>query len=592
MLRVGRALRVIPLSFVFIPLACDDAPSIGDVLDSSAPEVDAGVLADVGLDTRFGEDGSEESCPVHCSSDMHTVLDCKGEPVRTCSDEQGCNPDTGDCVAACESSALNKGSVGCEFYTTTRVLGCFAAFVANVWTKPVKIEVDIEGAKAKLDDFARIPSGTGQSTTYVPLPGGLLPAGQIAILFLGDLNPAYPQCPAGVAAAEAPMKTGTAIHITTDYPVAVHDIVPYASSSTARASATLLFPTSTWGDNYIAVDPWANAGPFEPYYYTLQLIAREDATEVTVLPAADVRDAISGKVKPKGVPFTATLNKGAPLTLWSSGLAGSVIGATKPVGVWTAGNLEIDEGYCCQDDAHQQIPPVPTLGSEYVGVRYRNRYEGIEESPPWRILGIVDDTTLTYEPAAPPGAPTEIKAGQLATFYAPGPFVVRSQDSAHPIYVSAHMTGCGYAGPSPYEDCRGDPEFVNVPPATRFLSSYTFFTDLGYPETDLVVVRARGKGGFEDVVLDCAGPLTGWQPVGTSYEYTRVALSRGNFVPQVYAGGPCENGRHEIKSDAPFGITVWGWGTDATNTPAVSYAYPGGQAVRPVNTIKVPPVPK
>jgi hypothetical protein len=68
-------------------------------------------------------------------------------------------------------------------------------------------------------------------------------------------------------------------------------------------------------------------------------------------------------------------------------------------------------------------------------------------------------------------------------------------------------------------------------------------------------------------------------------------LVRGNFQKQ----GNCDNGRHEIKSDAPFGITVWGWGTLATGstfyTQAVSYAYPGGMSLKPINTVVIPPTP-
>ena len=84
-------------------------------------------------------------------------------------------------------------------------------------------------------------------------------------------------------------------------------------------------------------------------------------------------------------------------------------------------------------------------------------------------------------------------------------------------------------------------------------------------ETNLVFVRKKGSDNqFHDVTLDCAGPLGGWQPVGSAgkYEYTRFDLVRHNFAPQ----GNCDNGRHEIKSDAPFGITVWGWGTLATGS--------------------------
>jgi hypothetical protein len=142
--------------------------------------------------------------------------------------------------------------------------------------------------------------------------------------------------------------------------------------------------------------------------------------------------------------------------------------------------------------------------------------------------------------------------------------------------------------------CAGDPEFVNVVPGKQYLESYVFFTDPTYPETDLVFIRAKANDNtFKDVTLDCAGVLTGWMPIGTSgsYEYTRFDLVRHNFAKQ----GTCDNGRHEAHSDATFGLTVWGWGNNETGsfyTQAVSYGYPAGESVKPINTVVIPPTPR
>ena len=138
----------------------------------------------------------------------------------------------------------------------------------------------------------------------------------------------------------------------------------------------------------------------------------------------------------------------------------------------------------------------------------------------------------------------------------------------------------------------GDAEFVNVIPPGEYMSRYVFFTDPTYPETDLVIVRVKGPNGFEDVTLDCAGKLGGWQPLGSSggYEYTRVDLVRHDFAPQ----GNCDNGRHDISSNRPFGLTVWGWGSAETGaqfkgfySQYVSYAYPGGARVAPINDVVI-----
>ena len=224
---------------------------------------------------------------------------------------------------------------------------------------------------------------------------------------------------------------------------------------------------------------------------------------------------------------------------------------------------------------------VRALGSEYAGVRYRGRM-GMDETPPWRLVGAVTGTQLEWEPSTPPGAPTSLNLGDVREFTAAGPFVVRSQDNNHPFYLGGYMTGG-----SAFNN-EGDPEWVNVIPPSQYLNNYVLFTDPTYPETSLVVIRTPSKvdGMFAPVTLGCAGELTGWQPFG-EYEYTRVDLVTGNFLDV----GGCSNGRQEMSSTVPFGVTVWGWGATQT-TKQVSYAYPAGAGFQPINDIVVPPIPQ
>lgn len=519
--------------------------------------------------------GGGGPCDAQCSGDLHSVVDCNGQVIKSCPEDQGCGPDL-ECIPACEAATAAKSTVGCEYYTQQGAFGCFAAYILNSWSAPITISVDNGNGSFDAAPISRIPTGNGQGITYAPLPGGQLPPDEVAIVFLSGGN-----CPGGVQPPGS--VNGQPLHITTSAPVVAYDIDPYGGGDSAVTSASLLIPTSAWDTNYVAVAPW----PFGPNSQNprLTITASEDGTMVTINPIVGI-DGIT----PANTPYSFTLQKGQAMKFEQQNeLTGSAILSDKPIGViGSSGCINIDA--CCCDGAHQQIPPVRALGSEYVAVRYRNRVDNKEESPPWRIVGAVDGTTLTYDPAPPAAdAPTTLNLGQVFSFRAAGPFVVRSQDADHPFYMAAYMTGGGDFNNA------GDPEFVNVIPAKQYLPEYTFFADPTYPETNLVLVRSKAKdGSFKDVTLDCAGALTGWQPVDAAgnYEYTRFDLVRFNFEKQ----GNCDNGRREIHSDAPFGLTVWGWGTDATspafNSTYVSYAYPAGARVQSINDVVVLPEPK
>jgi hypothetical protein len=564
--------------------------------DASTP--DASVGDDSG---RFG-DVISGPCST-CSADLRTVLDCQGHVVQTCPPDQGCS--SGQCIPACAAAAADKSTLGCDYYSIIRgslaadTGDCYAVWVANTWDTAITINAEFNGKPLDLSGAARIPSGQGANLTYAPLPNGQLPAGQLAILFLAGNPSLVPYnlvaCPQGVTpaytAADA-WATGTqifhAFHITTSAPVVVADEFPYGGYASFDLSASLLIPTPAWGTNYIAVDGFSQGAYVtregQPW---VQILAQQNDTHVTISPTANIVGGTGVAPATKGQPQTYTLQTDEVLQLrQDTELIGSPILADKPIGVWAGSSCMYIPNDCAAcDGAHQQLPPVPSLGHEYVAARYRNRIAGPDEAPPWRIVGAVDGTTLTYDPAPPAGAPATIDSGQLAQFDAAGPFVVRSQDDKHPFYISGHMTGggsCISASEPTYGT--GDPETVNVVPPQLYLKKYIFMTDPTLSNTNLVVVRTKASDGtFKDVSLDCAGTLSGWSPIGSGGQYE---LSRVDLVVAKQGVNGCGNGLHEMHSDAPFGLTVWGWDS------VISYAYPAGQSVQPINSVVVPPLPK
>ena len=282
-------------------------------------------------------------------------------------------------------------------------------------------------------------------------------------------------------------------------------------------------------------------------------------------------------------PVTYTLAKGEFLQITQAAeLTGSPIEATEPVGVFGASScITVPSGVNDCDSAQQQLAPVQALGNEYAAIRYRGR-NNVDEAPPWRLVGAVKGTKLTWTPAAPAGAPTTLDFGQVAEFPSTGQFVVTSQDLDHPFYLGGYMTG------SEAFNGEGGPEWVNIIPPSQYLNHYVLFTDPTYPETSLTVVRTPSKVDqkFAEVTLACAGVLTGWTKVG-AYEYTRVDLVTGDFM----GVGGCTNGRQEMTSALPFGVTVWGWG-NTQQTKRVSYAYPAGAGFQPINKVVVPAIPQ
>jgi hypothetical protein len=530
-----------------------------------------------------------------CSADLQYVVDGNGTVLETCWPDQGCS--NGQCVEPCQAAAESHGNVGCSFTVATPhfYVGiappCFAVFVANNWPKDVQITVERGSVSYPVTQFGRIPDGTNNAPAWPTVRSSGLPEGQVAVLFLShdpaSFNATPLTCPVPPAtsatggSAVPNSNLGYAWRITTSIPVSAYDILPYGGALSYLPSAELILPTTAWGDNYIAVTPRPSSGP--PWG---QLVAAEDGTQVQILPSIALPGAGPAPAAPANQTTSFTLNAGEYVQ-WQliSGqeMTGTVIQANKPVS-FTGGDAYIcytsatSSGGGC-DSAHQMIPPIKAQGFEYVAMPYANR-TSVPESIPYRVVGSVDGTQLSYDPPVA-NVPSVLNAGQVVDFEAIGAFTITSQDDQHPFYLGQLMSGCMVGGN--FNSNLGDEEYVNMLPPAQFLAKYVFFTDPTYPTTNLVVTRVNTGSGFKDVNIDCLGTIGGWLPVGTGgrYEVTNVDLMR--------LGTPnmgCNNGVHTAESDGPFGLMVWGLDNWS------SYAYPAGGSVAPINTVVVPPVPE
>ncbi len=578
-----------------------------------------------GTGAIIGTDGGPGGV-LACTADLHSITDESGAVVGVCPPDQGCFE--GKCIPACDAASGSKGNVACEFIAPAPPFAglgwagplgaglagpCHAVFVANAWTRPANLTLRVAGATYDLSKFGRIPKGNVPNVTYDPLPPTGLPPDEVAILFLSNRpgvanGPTSLQCPVPPAVLQNTAVSGTgrgaAFEITTDTPVSAYAILPYGGAASYLPSATLLMPRTSWGTNYFAISPHdlPDPGqPGQPGLLWMAIVGTAAGTNVTLVPPVALPPGPNVAGAPAGQATSYTVGAAEVLQFFGANPTGTVIEADQPVGLFTGNTyLHIPSATSTgggHDAAHQQIPHVGALGNEYVGAGVVTRLaSGAPESVPYRLLGVVDGTTLTYDPAPPGGAPSSLSAGQVAQFESTSHFVVRSQDADHPFHFTQYMPGTLHAGgtrldcqgsnlgpiATPIPGC-GDEEWLNLLPPRQFLQKYVFFTDPTYSTTNLVITRAAGPDGFADVTVKCLGTVTGWQSVGTEgkYEVAYVDLMRaGTGV------GGCATSQHVADSARPFGVTVWGTDWFA------SYGYPAGGNVGTINQVHVPAIPK
>ena len=598
---------------------------------TGAGEHGGGTLTPQGGRDGLGVDsGGSAPGGTKCASDLRSIIDDSGAVIRQCSSDQGC--ESGKCVPVCDAVARSNGSIGCDFLAleTTYLYSagnaghalddlCYAVMLTNAWSRPAKFSVSRAGKTFDLGTFARVLKGTAPNVSYEPVPDTGLPPNEVAVLFLSGRPQSTGhalECPTtAVAVAQgtaiAGAGRGSAFHIVSDTPLSAYDILPYRSKPIGGMgpSASLLLPTPTWGTNYLALAPQVygsfdgrnemNVG--QPW---LALVARQDATTVRVAAKAPLPGGNGLASAPKDTVVEYTLAAGEAIQ-WidkvdelnitmrpdykqPSDPSGAVIESDKPIGLWAGHTLmpvvSATSGYGLHfQSVHQQMAPIRALGSEYVGAGIVTRFvNGQPESVPYRLLGVVPGTELTWDPL-PPGAPLTLDQGQVAVFETTSFFSVRSQDAAHPFVFTEYMPTTPVTGGPQPANCNsalGEEDWLNLVPTQQFLDHYVFFSEPTYATTNIVVVRQKGAAGFQDVELDCLGTLGGWKPVGTggTFEVAHIDLVR--------AGVPVENcaaARQVASSEGRFGLTAWG--TDCS----ASYGYSAGGDFGPINEVIVPP---
>ena len=140
-----------------------------------------------------------------------------------------------------------------------------------------------------------------------------------------------------------------------------------------------------------------------------------------------------------------------------------------------------------------------------------------------------------------------LAAGELAQGWTTESFEITGTE---PILVGQFIVSQTAPG---VDTVQGDPAFVLAVPVEQLRTEYVVLTPERYREDWITVTKPTGAVvTLDDAVLPEA-------------DFTPIAQSGFSF-----AWRSVEPGNHSLVGDAPFAVTMFGYGS------AVSYGYPGG----------------
>ena len=109
---------LLSLSLFVVILGVLGAGGCGSSKNDGFSADDGGLFGDGSSGDDAGLFGDGGTCRgLHCSSDLHSVIDCDGNVVTACPPDQGCAGTA--CVAACDSAKANKSTFGCDYFVAT-----------------------------------------------------------------------------------------------------------------------------------------------------------------------------------------------------------------------------------------------------------------------------------------------------------------------------------------------------------------------------------------------------------------------------------------------------------------------------------------
>jgi hypothetical protein len=526
-------------------------------------------------------------------------------PLGACDGPGGQVCAQGRCAGGCAEAAAQHDPRGCSFrpvQSLNSALGRladgadrdgfpFTVVATNPWASPVTITLS-GGALAS--PVRRTVAPGEVASVEVPWQPALVDGGD------------YRHRASGVV-------RGGALHLTSTAPITAYQfnpLRPYLGDACVLGPACFaytgdgsrLLPEHSLGRAYVAatvateriLSPESSGWSASPGF--LVIVGTTDGTEVSVRLAGDAMASRGDATVPAsaaGATLHFTLGAGDVVQLLShwdelcahdvddpitkarfclpvdaEDLTGTEVTASAPIAVFAGhdcATVPFDR-YAC-DHLEEQVPPVETLGRQYVIARARPVDPPHDSRHPEgepvivRLVAIADDTALQFDPPRVHG-PATLTRGASLTLTAAEPFAV---EGSRPFLAATLLVSGGYF-PLDVPDPRGrdgDPAMAFETPVEQFHVSYDLFAAPGYDQGFVDLVAPRGARVRLDEVVVTATPVA----VGVHDLYQL----------------PLGAGAHRVESEgqqAGLGARVCAYG------PYTAYLLSGGGSLR---AITVPP---
>ncbi|MCY1017004.1 IgGFc-binding protein [Pyxidicoccus sp. MSG2] len=332
--------------------------------------------------------------------------------------------------------------------------------------------------------------------------------------------------PSGAALATANGVENKGLQVTADAEVTVH----VQSRNSRSTEAFLALPVSALGTEYAVLSSGATQA--------------SQGTQVSVV------GTVAGthvSFTRQGVTSSFTLNAGqvfqyAGTTSNGADLTGGFLTADQPVAVFSGSRCASAPGASSGPCGLQveQLPPTKSWGRYFLTLPLA----GSRGADTFRITASVDGTRVRVN-----AKEVSLRRGQTYQTSLQSAAVISANK---PVLVAQYA----YGGPS----------MMLVPPVAQFLNEYTVTAPAS---------TASGKSYLNVIVRGNT-----WHQV--MVDGKMIPLTKLRYITWNYYGAQLEvtPGTHRLTSPLPFGVSVYGVGTDVT------YAYPGGMSLVPVAAVE------